>query len=278
MSTTKKIWLLPLCLIVPGLLGLLLSVLGEVTDLGGYQNKAPRSWEKFDEILVTETPDFSAMTNRLDGSFTPSLTDQEKMFVIYDLVIHRFTHNNQAKYNIFSNWLLWAMGKIVPPLSFVRSPDILLKSGHSALCGSQAYVLQSLAESYGIPTRRVGMNGHVVMEAWYKNDWHLYDPDLEVIPLTESKRILSLDELARSPELVRKYYAGRGSSEYVDSVVEIVSSREDNSFELYWMIDKHVAYRAEKIGNIGKWFIPLILLLAGIWIYIAKNRKSDGAP
>ncbi|MBV1915545.1 MAG: hypothetical protein KUG72_09175 [Pseudomonadales bacterium] len=277
MSTTKKIWLLPLCLILPGLLGLLLSLLGEVTDLGKYQSKPPRSWEKFDALLVTETPDFTAMKSRLDSSLTPSLTDQQKMLVIYDLVTHRFTHNDQAKYNVFSNWLLWLMGKVASPLSFIRSPDTLIKNGHSALCGAQAYVLQSLAEEYGIPTRRVGMHGHVVMEAWYDDDWHLYDPDLEVIPVTATQRILSLDELARSRELVRQYYIGRGNREYVDSIIEIVTSREDNSFELYGMVENRVAYRAERLAEITKWAIPLILLLAGLWIYIAKSRKTDDA-
>ena len=263
-------------LILLGLLGLLLSILGEVTKLGEYQSFPQREWEQFDPNSVTELPNIVAMKNKIDQSLPQSLTEQEKMFVIYDLVIHRFTHGNQSKYNIFSNWLLWLTGKIASPLSFVRSPDILLEHGHSALCGTQAYVLQNLAESYGIPTRRVGMNGHVVMEAWYENDWHLYDPDLEVIPITADQKILSLDELARSPELVGRYYKGSGSKEYVDSVVEIVSSREDNSFELYWMIEKHVAYRAERLANIAKWVIPSILLLTGLGIYFRKNRKTYG--
>ena len=273
MPNKSTMRVLPLSLILLGLLGLLLSTLGEVAKLGEYPSFPQREWEQFDPNLVTELPDIVAMKNKIDQSLTQPLTEQEKMFVIYDLVIHRFTHGDQSKYNIFSNWLLWLTGKVASPLSFVRSPDTLLKHGHSALCGTQAYVLQSIAESYGIPTRRVGMNGHVVMEAWYEDDWHLYDPDLEVIPITADQKILSLDELARSPELVRKYYQGRGSKEYVDSVVEIVSSREDNSFELYWMIEKHVAYRAERLANIAMWVIPSLLLLTGLGIYVRKNRK-----
>lgn len=274
MSSKRKVRVFPFSLILLGLLGLLLSILGEVTKLGEYPSFPQREWEQFDPDSVTELPNIVAMKNKIDQSLTQSLTEQEKMFVIYDVVIHRFTHGDQSKYNIFSNWLLWLTGKVASPLSFVRSPDILVENGHSALCGAQAYVLQSLAESYGIPTRRVGMNGHVVMEAWYEDDWHLYDPDLEVIPVTADQKILSLDELARSPALVRQYYQGRVNKEYIDSVVEIVSSREDNSFELYWMIEKHVAYRAERLANIAKWAIPTIFLIAGLGISLLTGRKK----
>jgi hypothetical protein len=195
------------------------------------------------------------------------------MLIVYEVVTQRFTHSDQAKYNLFSNWLLWLMGGVHPTLSHIRQPAVLLEKGYSALCGQQAYLLQTLAEAGGIRTRAVGLNGHVVMEAWYNNDWHLYDPDLEVVPLIDNNRVLSLDELARLTDQIRCFYQGRGSEEYVDSIVDIIASREDNSFVLYWMTEKHLAYRTEKIAEMIKWIIPMILLVIGFWLFFKKTRE-----
>ena len=200
------------------------------------------------------------------------------MLIIYDVVLSRFSHGDQAKYNLFSNWILWLMGKVAPPFSHIRSPDVLVEKGCSALCGQQAYLLQTLAESYGIRTRSVGLNGHVVMEAWYDNDWHLFDPDLEVVPVLENQRVLSLDELAKSPELVLKYYSGRGDAKYTQRIVDIICSREDNSFSSYPRLvlfewKTNVLFHFEKIAHFMKWIIPIILLMAGFGLYFRNNRE-----
>ena len=171
------------------------------------------------------------------------------------------------------------MGNIHPALSYIRNPDVLLKKGHSALCSEQAYLLQTLAEAKGIRTRAVGLNGHVVMEAWYDDDWHLFDPDLEVVPLMDNQRILSLDELAKSPELIRKFYAGRGSYEYVQSIVDIISSREDNSFVSYPRLalfewKSNLLFHFEKITNVVKWIIPLIFVSIGFLMLFRKGQKK----
>lgn len=260
-------------LIFLGLLGLLVSLLGEVTTLGEYKSLPPSTWEKFDQELVIETPNLILLEEKISSSLTHGLTEQEKMMEIYKLVIRRFTHGDQAKYNIFSNWLIWLIGELYTPASYIRNPDVLVEKGFSALCNEQSYLLQKMAEAQGIRTRKVGLNGHVVMEAWYDNDWHLFDPDLEVVPLLDDQQVLSLDDLARSPELIRRYYTDRGNKEYIQSIVDIISTREDNSFVLYWMIEKHIAYFFEKIANIMKWIFPLILLVTGFGLYFRKTRN-----
>lgn len=201
------------------------------------------------------------------------------MLIIYDTVIRRFTHGDKAKYNIFSNWLLWLGGKIAPQLSSIRLPDIVVEKGFSALCSQQAYLLQTLAESYGIRTRSVGLNGHVVMEAWFDNDWHLYDPDLEVVPITNENHILSLDELAKYPELVEEFYTGRGDAEYVNSVVNIISSREDNSFTSYPRLalfewKTNVLFHIEKIANSMRWPMSFVFLFIGIGFHLKSRRDK----
>lgn len=275
----NKYWLSSHSLIFLGLTGLLVSLLGEVTTLGQYKSLSPRTWEQFDQQLVIETPDFVSLQKKLNFLINQSTsqpsTKQEKMLITYELVINRFTHGD-PKYNLFSNWVLWLMEKVHPTFSYIRQPAVLIENGYSALCGGQSYLLQTLAESQGIRSRQVGLNGHVVMEAWFDNDWHLFDPDLEVVPLLASQRILSLDELAKSPVLIRKYYAGRGNEEYMQSLVDIIGSREDNSFVSYPRLalfewKSNVLFHFEKIANNIKWIIPLILLVIGFRLYFKKS-------
>lgn len=114
------------------------------------------------------------------------------------------------------------------------------------------------------------------MEAWYEDDWHLYDPDLEVVPLVENNHVLSLDELARMPKQTEYFYLNRdnkGAAKFVD----IIGSREDNSFVLYWMVEKNLTYRIEKIANVIKWVFPMILLVIGFGFYFRKTRIDECA-
>ena len=267
-------------LLILGVFGLSVSLLGEFTSLGDYKSSEPRNWEKFDPQLVIETPNLDSLHKKVNSLIKQSSnqakqsSEQEKMLIIYDVVVKRFTHSDQAKYNLFSNWIMWLTGKVYIPFSYIKQPEILVKKGHSGLCNEQAYLLQTLAEKQNIRTRAVGLNGHVVMEAWYENDWHLYDPDLEVIPFVDGELVLSLDELAKSPELVSEFYKGRGPSEYTKSIVDIIASREDNSFILFWMIEKNLAYRFEKIANLLKWLLPGVFLFFGFWFYFKKGKKA----
>ncbi len=117
------------------------------------------------------------------------------------------------------------------------------------------------------------------MEAWYENDWHLYDPDLELILFLANGAVLSLDELVKSPESVSAYYQGRGSEEYIQHIVDIISTREDNSFTSYPRLalfewKTNVLFYVEKAENILKWLIPTIFLLLGFWLYPEKKRKT----
>jgi hypothetical protein len=264
-------------LFVFGVVGLLVTLLGEITTLGKYRSMPPRSWEQYDEKLVLETSDIDLLEKKLDSLISQSMTEKEKTSIIYELVINRFSHGDQAKYNIFSNWVLWLMSKVSPEFAYIRQPSVLVEKGYSALCSEQSYLLQTLAEAQGIRSRQVGLHGHVVMEAWYDSDWHLYDPDLEVVPVLANQRVLSLDELSRSPELIRKFYAGRGSRQYIESIVNIIGTREDNSFVSYPRLalfewKTNVLFHFERIASVMKWAIPVIILLMGLGIEF-RNRK-----
>lgn len=138
----------------------------------------------------------------------------------------------------------------------------------SAFLGAVLLLLLTLALRHGIAARHVGLDGHVVMEAWYDSDWHMYDPDLEVVPVDDGGHVLSVDALAANTRLLEKYYAPHGAA-------NIVGSRENNTYMGYpqgaWFEWKsNVLVYVERVMELLKFAVPLLLLLAGL--ALARRR------
>lgn len=269
-------------LILLGIGLLFITALGQWIGIGGYENVPARSWERFDPRLVEKTPSLDALYReaeaRAAGSFSELLPD-EVMKVLYKTVCDRFTHGDKARHTLFSNWIMWGLGKVSPGFSYIKDPNNLLRYGHSALCGQVSYVLLHLAEQAGIRARHVGLNGHVVMEAWYGGDWHLYDPDLEVVPVNKSGYVVSVEELSRNRGFIRDAYNGRGDDGYINKIIAIMASREDNTFVSYpvgsmfnWKAQ--VLLKIEQVAQVLKFIIPGLIILVGLsllWVD-RKNR------
>jgi hypothetical protein len=107
------------------------------------------------------------------------------------------------------------------------------------------------------------------MEAWYDSDWHLYDPDLEVIPLDLNGKILSVEKLALNDKLLKKYYKN-------DSVVQIIKSRENNTYMTYpnganfnWMTN--VLKYNEYVMEIFKFVFPVLFILVGFAFFSIRH-------
>jgi hypothetical protein len=189
------------------------------------------------------------------------------MLALYGLVTERFTHR-AARHTFFSNWLLSGMGAIHPAFAHIRVPETMVRRGYSLLCGQSSYVLLRLAMDNGIRARHVGLNGHVVMEAWYDNDWHLFDPDLEVVPRNVKGEIPGVEELARNQELLHQYYGDYHGTNA--SMVEILGSREDNTYMSYppgaWFGWKsNVLFWFEKFAEHLKFVLPVLMVIPGAW-------------
>jgi hypothetical protein len=113
------------------------------------------------------------------------------------------------------------------------------------------------------------------MEAWYENDWHLYDPDFEVVPRDETGVVLSVEELATDIHALKTAYHG------VKSVaIPIIASREDNTFMSYpigaqfeWK--SQVLSRMEQIMEVLKFIIPLLLIGYGLF-YMRQSGSGAG--
>jgi hypothetical protein len=248
-------------------------LLGAFTNLGSYKSYPPRSWERFDPALVKRTHSLREILREAEKRTASFATagDQNKMNTLYHIVIERFTHS-RAKHTLFSNWILWLAGQIHPTLGNVWDVESMLAKGHSLTCSQSSYVLLQAALKAGIRARHVGLNGHVVMEAWYDNEWHMYDPDAEVVPLNADGRVVSVEELAKSPELLDQYYSGIQSR-----LRPFIASREDNTFMsypvgTYFEWKSQVLRYFEKAMEVLKYLLPLLLI--GLGLRLKSQKRS----
>lgn len=260
-----------------GALLLFVVLLGDFTSLGNYESSKPRDWERFDPALLSRTPTYESLireAERKAGRSLSELPPAQVMDSLYATVVERFTHKS-ANHTFFSNWTLWAMGKLHPVFSTIRDERTLVSKGNSLFCDQSSFVLMSLANDMGITSRHVGLNGHVVMEAFYDSGWHLYDPDYEVVARDEPGKVLSVTELADQSHLLRDAYGGPKRA-----AVPLILSTEDNTFMSYppgsWFVWKsQVLYVFEKVTNYLKYLTPMFLLAVGFSLARGRSRCTE---
>jgi len=252
---------------------LVVAVLGRTSSFGDFPSAPPRPWERFDPELARRVDGLDSLQALCRERRPADASERQRVEAAYDVVCETFTHR-AARHTVFSSWPLFLAGKLHPSLAQCRDPETLAARTDSLLCGQASYLLLELVRTQGVRARHVGLNGHVVMEAWYEGDWHLYDPDLEVAPTDDSGRVLSVDELARSPELLERYY-GRHPR-----MVEILGSREDNSFASHppgaWFDWRgNLLARLETAAQGAALLLPAAALALGAWLTRRASRAAD---
>jgi len=274
-------------LIVFGALLIAVTEIAHLTSADGYYNYPARSWERFDPEFAKRTPNleslYRAAQARAHRPFR-QLRPGEKMQILYEAVADRFTHGDLAKYSPISNWFLWSLGAINPLRRDIQDPDVLLRHGHSALCGDVSYVLIKLAEKAGIPARHVLLEGHILMEAWYEGGWHAYDPDIEVIVRDGNGEVYSVEHLIHEPSLLREAYSPKGDRAYVDGVVAMFTSVENNRYIPYSRrdgvgVEEQRPGWIERAGIYAATVLPAGMILTGALLArrtLFRGRRSRG--
>lgn len=195
-------------------------------------------------------------------------SDAKKMDLIYDFVINRFDHSGDPSpsYSFYSNYLLYTAGLINPEFSRIRDPNYLLQQRSLGSCSELSYIMVAMAENLNIRARHVGLNGHVVMEAYYDNDFHMYDPLYKVKPLLQGN-VVSVSWLEKNPKILRSFYQQEISDpKLLESTLSFFKSRDDNSFVSYpplaqfnWKAS--VLLYCEICSHYLKWILPVLIFL-----------------
>lgn len=250
--------------ICAGVVLLGIAAAGQWTSWGKGHNYEKRDWERFDPSLVLRTPDYDALLAAVDQKLAGQPQDPAKLQAMYEVVVDRFTHE-EALHTLASNWILYTAGFLHSTFRHIWSTDRLVTQGSSLLCDQASYLLLRLAREHGFKARHVGLQGHVVMEVWYDGDWHLYDPDLEVVPLDGAGKVLGLEDLARDEALLQRYY-GRHTN-----MADLIRARENHLFmstpdgaRFEWK--GNILALIEKATEWLKFLIPLAMIASGWWL------------
>lgn len=250
---------------------LLFASLGHWTSLGNYKNGPASGWEKFDPILAKKIDSYAKLKNFTDSQISANSNERETMDILYTTIINSFTYT-EATHTFYSNWLLYIAGKIHPVLSHIWDTDLMVSNGNSLLCDQVSYLLVKLALENDIKARHVGLDGHVVMEAWYDSEWHLYDPSFEIIPIDETGQILSVENLAQNKKLLNFYYGK------FNKIPNIIGTRENNTYMSYpegarFVWKAELLVYIEKAMEILKFVIPILFILCGLWLMASPLKR-----
>lgn len=219
---------------------------GLYTGLDRLANGAPRSVE--------------SLFAQAAGQDFKTLSPEDQMQRLYSAVTDRIPHSGLSSHTVFTNWIMWALGTVDSDLGTIRMPNNLLRYTDSAICSQQSYLLLTLAEKAGIPSRHVGLIGHVVMESWYDGAWHMYDPTFGIVP-TFNGTVASVAGLRENGSLLAQY------DEWPDIKTAFQQPQRHNYIAYpaggYFVWKAQVLYHAEQAADWLKFALPAAFIAFG---------------
>jgi hypothetical protein len=171
-------------------------------------------------------------------------------------LVHSLTeHRVDCHVSPWENWIQWSLGQMYPPLLRSQFADRILERG-AGDCSERVAVLQSLLRESRLPTRIVGLGGHVVLEVYANGVWHLADPDYGILAFGILEEVAADAERRVVAPLKRAGY----SQEVIDRYVEILQSHEDN---VRMPTNSPISPRLHWLEQITRYL--LIALPCGLW-------------
>lgn len=158
----------------------------ELEDLSFQVTNIGESLVKNIWISNIKDPDFTSVDALLLSILKGKKTAKEKAMAIYELI-------KDYRYHFY------------PPTEGdeEHDPILWLNVYGYGFCDDAATAATFLWERAGMKSRIWWLSGHVVPEVFYHNDWHLFDPDEEIIFCEKnSSRIASVEYLIKHPDII----------------------------------------------------------------------------
>tara|TARA_R110002111_G_scaffold261984_1_gene336552 strand:+ start:8793 stop:10475 length:1683 start_codon:yes stop_codon:yes gene_type:complete len=168
------------------------------------QSKVSPAWKR------KGTPDLTSQETMLASILKPGMQEEEKALAIWKFLIdwrYHFTPPEQGD-------------ELHDPVKFLNVYGY-------GFCDDCATNFAVLARKAGLKSRVWGLSGHVVAEAFYDGQWHMFDPDHEVIYRNERAVIAGVEELSQHPELITKTPQDPIGSPS-QSIADLYTSTNDN--------------------------------------------------
>lgn len=139
------------------------------------------------ELYITPTKlDLYNDSSIVRGIMNDTLSEKQKCFALWKFVADWTYHQR--------------------PLSESNNqqsePAILLNAFEYGYCDDRNTALAKLATIAGIKSRIYNLNGHVVAEMFYNNNWHMFDSDKKLIYLNADKEVADIEYLTTHTEVI----------------------------------------------------------------------------
>ncbi len=185
-------------------------------------------------------------------------------------LVHTLTeHRVDQQIAPWDNWIQWSLGQLYAPLLRTQNPDLILEQGYGD-CSERVAVLQSLLSLSQIPSRIVGLGGHVVLEVQVNGKWLTADPDYGVVHFG------TVEELADAAEgaLERPLHRGGYPRETMDRYVELFRSQDDNTaLPMNTPISPRL-YHVERFTSVLLVILPCVFWMLTFFASLAPFRST----
>ncbi len=192
----------------------------------------------------------------------------EIMNAVYDFTRKRYMHFMYPHHTFLTNPYLWLGEKLLPskPLDGMFLAEMNLRHAAYAPCGGAAVTFIEIYRAMGGRAQFGSFIGHDIAEVDIDGDKYIVDANLEtIIPH-------SLAEVSKQPDLIMPYYSHR--PDRISYYLEVFSTTLKEAG-----YDRPPSYRADvywlqKLVDVGKWFVPPIVALIGIFFFAVRKRES----
>ncbi len=163
-------------------------------------------------VIVNGRKDWFNIDSILAEIIEPGYSDRAKAMAIWRLLVANRYHDFPTRYQYE-----------------MHDPVRLLNVYGYGFCDDASNSFMALAKQAGLKARVWHLSGHVVSEAYYDGDWHMFDADGELFyALASDQTIAGVRRLARSPQLIRNNPSPNPLYYDTEHIVDLYTSRRDN--------------------------------------------------
>ena len=165
--------------------------------LGGLSWAAEEGVAAGIKVVSEKNVDVSSPEAILEAIIKPGMTDQQKAEAIFYFLVYRLYHHNAPQEPSGDSGRKYD-GEVTKLMDTVKALNVY---GH-AICGSQSWYVNYMANAAGLKGRIGGVDGHTVPEIKYDNSWHLFDVDMMGFVRRKDGTVPSVDEISKDKSLL----------------------------------------------------------------------------
>lgn len=149
------------------------------------------------KVVSDKNVDCSSPETIVAGILKPGMSDQEKAEAIFYFLVHRLYHHNAPEEPSADKTRKYS-GEVTKLMDTVKALNVY---GY-AICGSQSWYVNYMANAVGLKGRIGGVDGHTVPEIKYGGGWHLFDVDMMGFVRRKDGTVPSTDEIKADHSLI----------------------------------------------------------------------------